>query len=201
MCSPSLFLSDYQIWLQAESDNPNFDDQQADIDWRKPSISRNPRITKSWKGPLKAIWSNSPAMNRDTYSSIRSSEPRPTWPWLSAGMGHHHLSGQPGPVPIHSYCKKLLPYILNLNLWVWSPSFSLKPFPLVLSTDPTKESVPFFPILSKYPITLSAEQENYLPQASTCITVTVYLDISVENNLYSLYILRITVISYSGGSM
>lgn len=32
MCSPSLFLSDYQIWLQAESDNPNFDDQQADID-------------------------------------------------------------------------------------------------------------------------------------------------------------------------
>jgi len=25
----------------------------------------------SWKEPLKAIWSNSPAMNRDTHSSIR----------------------------------------------------------------------------------------------------------------------------------
>ena len=25
----------------------------------------------SWKGPLKATWSNSPAINRDTYSSIR----------------------------------------------------------------------------------------------------------------------------------
>ena len=31
----------------------------------------------SWKGPLKAIWSNSPAVNRDTYSLIGCSEPCP----------------------------------------------------------------------------------------------------------------------------
>ena len=31
----------------------------------------------SWKEPLKAIWSNSPAMNRDPYSSIRCLEPHP----------------------------------------------------------------------------------------------------------------------------
>jgi len=42
----------------------------------------------NWKGPLKVIWSNSPAMNRDTYSSIRCSEPHPTWPWASPGMEH-----------------------------------------------------------------------------------------------------------------
>jgi len=29
----------------------------------------------SWKGPLKAIWSNSPAVNRDACSSVRCSEP------------------------------------------------------------------------------------------------------------------------------
>jgi len=28
----------------------------------------------SWKAPLKAIWSHSPALNRNTYSSIRCSE-------------------------------------------------------------------------------------------------------------------------------
>jgi len=29
-----------------------------------------------------------PAMNRDTYSSIRYSEPRPAWLWVSPRMGH-----------------------------------------------------------------------------------------------------------------
>jgi len=33
----------------------------------------------------------------------------PAWPWLSAGMGHRHLSEQPVPVPHHPYHKKLLP--------------------------------------------------------------------------------------------
>ena len=34
-------------------------------------------ICLSWKGPLKAIWLHSPALNRDTYSSIRCLEPHP----------------------------------------------------------------------------------------------------------------------------
>ena len=41
--------------------------------------------------------------------------------------GIHSLSGQPIPTPHHSHSKELPP-ISNLNL----PSFSLKPFPLVL---------------------------------------------------------------------
>jgi len=43
---------------------------------------RNPSKSEQncWKGPGKAIWSNSPAGNRDTYSSIRCSELHPACP-------------------------------------------------------------------------------------------------------------------------
>ena len=33
-------------------------------------------------------------MNRDTYSSVRCSEPFLAWHWVSGWLGHHHLSGQ-----------------------------------------------------------------------------------------------------------
>ena len=39
------------------------------------------------EGTLKAIWSNSPAMNRDIYSSIRSSEP---FSYLTCSCRYHH---------------------------------------------------------------------------------------------------------------
>jgi len=47
----------------------------------------------SWKGPLKATWSNSSATNRNSYSSIRCSEP------IQVGLKHlqgwgTHISGQ-----------------------------------------------------------------------------------------------------------
>ena len=41
-----------------------------------------------WKGPLKVIQPNSPAINRGTYSSIRCSKLCPAWPWASPGRGH-----------------------------------------------------------------------------------------------------------------
>jgi len=57
----------------------------------------------SWKKPLMVIQSSFPAMNRDTHSSMRSSEPRPAWPLVSPGMGYCHLSGQ--SVPVHLWSK------------------------------------------------------------------------------------------------
>jgi len=42
----------------------------------------------SWRRPLKAIWSNSPAASRDTRSSIRVLRAAPASPWVSPGMGH-----------------------------------------------------------------------------------------------------------------
>ena len=57
------------------------------------------------------------------------------------GWEIHHLSGQPVPVPHHSYCKKRNFFLIfNLNF----SSFSLKPFPLVLSPQAAEESVTFF---------------------------------------------------------
>jgi len=50
----------------------------------------------SWKGPLKAIWSNSPALNSDTHSSISAqSLIQPDLEHLQ-GMGSHHLSASLG---------------------------------------------------------------------------------------------------------
>ena len=50
----------------------------------------------SWKKPLTAVQSSSPAMNRDTHSSIRWSEPHPAWPWLPPGTRH--------PPPLWAIC-------------------------------------------------------------------------------------------------
>ena len=59
------------------------------------------RIIKlSWKGPVKAIWSNPPAMNRDTQSSI--SVQSPIQPDLGCLQGWGTTaSGQPVPAPHH----------------------------------------------------------------------------------------------------
>jgi len=48
----------------------------------------------SWKGPLEVIWSNSPAMNRDTCSSGAQSPAHPDLECLQ-GWGTQHLSGKP----------------------------------------------------------------------------------------------------------
>jgi len=70
-------------------------------------LARYYRITESLEleGSLKVIWSNSPAVRRDTYSSIRCSEPCAAWPWVSQRSGHHHPSGQPAPLPHHPHCR------------------------------------------------------------------------------------------------
>ena len=56
----------------------------------------------SWEGPLKVIWSNSPAKNRDTYSQITLLK-SPIQPDLEClqGWGIHHLSEQYVLVPQH----------------------------------------------------------------------------------------------------
>jgi len=51
----------------------------------------------SWNGPLKAIWFNYPAMNRDIYT--RSGVQSPSS--LTLGVSIHRLSGQPVPA---SHC-------------------------------------------------------------------------------------------------
>jgi len=51
------------------------------IDQRqKLSVNLKLLYTRLKLGPLKAIWSNSPAMNLDIYSMIRCSEPHPAQP-------------------------------------------------------------------------------------------------------------------------
>ena len=81
----------------------------------------------SWKGYLKVMECNS-AMHGDTHSSISLRAPPLT---LSAGMGHHHLSGQPVQCLTALIAKNFF-LIPSANL----PSFSWKPFPLVLSNRP-----------------------------------------------------------------
>jgi len=49
-----------------------------------------------------------PAMDRDTHSSIRCSEPRPAWSWVSAGMGL--------PLPLWATCASA-----SLPLCFWFP--------------------------------------------------------------------------------
>lgn len=53
--------------------------------------------------------------------------------------GFHYTSRQPIPVPHHTYCKK------NSSLYLIqiSPSFSLKPFPLILSQQTVLKSLSF----------------------------------------------------------
>jgi len=46
-------------------------------------------------------------------------------PWLSARMGHHHLSGQPVPVPHHPYLKRLFSYIHPKSPLFFIPQFVL----------------------------------------------------------------------------
>ena len=52
----------------------------------------------------------------------------------------HHFSGQPVPVPLQLYCKKFLPYILSKSLPFKFETIS----PCPVTTQPAKESVPFF---------------------------------------------------------
>ena len=79
-----------------------------------------------------------PVPNRDTYSSVRCSEPLQEW-------DTHHLSEKPIPVPCYPSHKSIF---LKSNLHL--PSFSLKQFPFEtispcpITTDLAKESAPLF---------------------------------------------------------
>ena len=79
-----------------------------------------------------------PPCNEQGHLQLHQVAQTPFQPYLEhpQGWSIHQLSGQPGPVPHHSYCKKKI-LISNLNL----PSVSLKPLPL--TTDPAEESVLF----------------------------------------------------------
>ena len=56
------------------------------------------------------------------------------------GWDIHHLSGQPVPVLHYPYCKTSFPYTQSK-----APLFKLKTiFPSPITTDPAKESAPFF---------------------------------------------------------
>jgi len=72
------------------------------------------------------------------------SEPHPVWRWVSAGMGHHHLSGQHLPAPRFPYCKKFLSYIQSKSPLFQFETISLCP----VTTNPAKESAPFLLIAS-----------------------------------------------------
>ena len=84
------------------------------------------------EGPLKTILSNSPPLNRDTHSSISAQSP------VQPDLGC--LQGWGTTTSLYNLCHCLTTLygknfflISNLNL----PSFSLKPFPLVLSHSPS----------------------------------------------------------------
>lgn len=62
----------------------------------------------TWKGPLKAIQSNSPATIRDTHSQIRVIRASSAWPWVSPWMGH--------PSPHLATCYSTSP------TWLWKSS-------------------------------------------------------------------------------
>jgi len=48
-----------------------------------------------WKGPLKVIWSNSSAMNRNTYSSVRLLRAWSIWPWVFPGTPVSPMTASP----------------------------------------------------------------------------------------------------------
>jgi len=94
-----------------------------------PGVTMDSCNHLSWKGLLKAIWTNSPALNRDTYNSIRcSGHEQPELGYLQ-GWGTHHLSGQPVPVPQHLYPINLF-LISNQNLPDKNSSYEYLQFPL-----------------------------------------------------------------------
>jgi len=91
----------------------------------------------SWKGPLKAIRSLQRTGTPTAPSALRA---HPARPWLSAGMGQHHLSGQPVPGPHRPYCGGLLPHSHSTSLL---SQFETTP-PCPVTAHPAEESAPFF---------------------------------------------------------
>ena len=76
-----------------------------------------------------------PAVHRDTHSSISAHSPV-LWLWLSAEMGHHHLSGHPVQC-FTALCENFF-LVSNLSLL----PLSLNPFPpYPFTTDTAKESI------------------------------------------------------------
>jgi len=77
------------------------------------SEGKNHRITESFQlgGTLKGHVVQLPCTEQGHSQLHQCSQPRPAWPWVSPGMGHHLISGQPAPVPRCPYCQKLFPYI------------------------------------------------------------------------------------------
>ena len=104
-----------------------------------------------------------PAVNEDTHSSISAQSPSRLW--VSAGMGHHHLSLQPHCSSLPSVYE-LLPYI-HLNL----SSFRLKPFPLVLSHRPCYRVSPFLTAHCSLQGSVSNAAQQQGASRGTCSTI------------------------------
>ena len=81
-------------------------------------------------------------MNRDTTPQLQQVAQDLTQPDLEHFQGIKHSTRQADPVPHHPPCKIFFPYISSK-----STLFDLETLsPCSITTDPAKESVPFFPI-------------------------------------------------------
>lgn len=96
----------------------------------------------SWRGPMKAIQSNCPVMNRVTYSQtmLLSAPSSLTLDVSRVGAPTNSLGNL-----FHPCCKKHFPYIQAKSLIFWFETIS--PCPII--TDSAKESFPFFLIAPK----------------------------------------------------
>ena len=82
----------------------------------------------NWKGLLKVIQSNSPAVSRAPSARWGCSEPHPAWSWMSPGIEHPPYVGATCASALRSLLWKNNFFMFSVNL----PSFSLKLFPIVL---------------------------------------------------------------------
>jgi len=103
--------------------------------WLGPKNHRTTE-TSELQGTFKGHPVPLPAVHRDIHSSIRAQSPVQLCPWLSAGMGHHHLSGQPVQCLTALIVENFF-LISNLHFL----SFSLKPFPLEQLQQPLLKSL------------------------------------------------------------
>jgi len=144
----------------------------------------------SWtKWPLK-VPSNTPAVSRNTHSSIRCSEPHSPWPWC---LHEWHTT-----ISLANLCQCLTTFIVKnffistLNL----PCFNLKPFPLALSQQILLRSLP--PSFLQPPRTTNTYQEcspGREEKARNYFIRLLPLDVSLSANLFVSYLSSI-VISY-----
>ena len=88
--------------------------------------------------PTPLQWTGTPQLNQVAQSPIQ--------PHLESlqERGINHVSGQHVSVPHHRHCRRLSPYIQPKSTLLKLEAIFLCP----VTTDPPKESVPFFPVSS-----------------------------------------------------